>query len=127
MAAERTHDLVIPSSVSEEAIISNPVRDIVMTLVSLNLCIMYSTCIVMMPYQISVVVQKQDLVIYQMLAVRTDEDAAFTVTARIPAYGMNKRVRDSCGFVGGLWEETQSACFVVSPEMCLILLACNLS
>jgi len=105
-SAKTAHHLVIPSSVSEEAIITNPVRDIVITFVSLDLGIVYSTCIVMMPYKVSLVVQKQDLVICQMLAMRTDENTAFSVTARVSAYNVDERVRDAGAFVGSLWEET---------------------
>jgi len=90
--ADWTHHLVVPSAVSPEVIITNPVRDIIMTLVLLNLCIMYGTCVVMVPNEVSVVVKQQDLVICQLLAMRTDKDAAFRVTARVSPYYVNEGV-----------------------------------
>jgi len=62
--AEYTHHLVIPSSMAPEVIIAYPVCDVIMAFVPLNLRIVYSTRVVMMPYQVSIIVKQQYLIVY---------------------------------------------------------------
>lgn len=90
----------------EKAIIADPIRDIIMTVVSLDLGVVYRARIMMMPDEVSLVIKQQDLVVCQLLAVRTDEDTTFRVTARVSAEDVDDGIGESGTFVGGLREET---------------------
>lgn len=98
-------------------IVTNPVGDVLISLVLLNLDIMNRSFLLLIPSQISLSIIHQNLVVLCFPGMRTNENMVSIVTAGIRLRDVYLRCGDCCALVSDLWILTHCTTLIIGPSI----------